>query len=125
MSLKKASNRVEIYDVKGTKIHATKPDKSAWDEYTDSLFDRTGGEMKVRSGEGMKTLYRSCIKKIEGAEVDGVEVTLTDPDKIVDFLSHLEDLESARQIDAWLLGLGELTPAEVKNSVGEPDVSLS
>jgi hypothetical protein len=125
MALKKASNRVEVFDLEGTKIHAVKPDKSAWDEYTDSLFDRTGGELKVKTGEGMKTLYRACIKKIEDAEIDGALVVLADSDKIVDFLSHLEDIESARKLDSWLMGLGELTPAESKNSGGEPAVSLS
>ena len=123
MALKKASKTVVAYDLKGTIIHAVRPDKSVWDEYTDNLFERSGQDIKIQTGAGMKVLYKACIKKIENAEIDGVSITLDNSDQIVDFLSHLEDLEAARKLDAWLQGLGELTPFEVKNSNGEPAVS--
>ena len=125
--LKRASNKVEILEVGETKLHAVRPDKSAWDEYADALFDRAAKDNKFKSGIAIQVLYRNCIKKIEGAAVEenGVEkvVDITSPDEIVDFLIHLGDAEAGRNIDAWLLGLGELTKVEAKNSNGEQPVS--
>lgn len=123
--LKRASNKVQTLDIDGTKIHATMPDKATWDEYTDNLFDRDkDGNLKTRSGRAIKEIYALCVKKIENVEIDGVLVPeLTDSRKIVEFLSHIDDVKAGQKIDGWLLGLGELTKDESKNLPGAPSVN--
>lgn len=119
--LKKVSNQVEVLTIDGTEIHAVRPSKSKWDEYVDDLFVRDkDGELQTKSARGIKTLYRACVKKIVNVEVErngtvASGVTLVDPDEIVDFLTGITDLKAGREIDAWLLGLGELTKEETKN----------
>jgi len=131
MALKRATGKVEVLEVEGSYIYAIKPDKAAWDEYTDSLFQRDEkGEITVRNSEGIKSLYRLCVLKIENVEVekDGKTVSvpvLTDKKEIVDFLSHITDVGAGRKIDGWLMGLGDLTKDETKNSNGGPDANSS
>lgn len=129
MALKRASGKVEVLEVEGSFIYAIKPDKAAWDEYTDSLFQRgTDGEVTVKNSEGIKSLYRICVLKIENVEVekDGQIVSipvLTNKSEIVDFLSHISDVAAGRKIDGWLMGLGDLSKEEAKNSNGGQDAS--
>ena len=128
MALKKVSRKVEVLEIDGTKFHAERPNKATWDEYGDALFERDSetGELKIKSGRGLKALYVSCIKKIENVDIEQPDGTmkhvdaLTDADEIVSFIQGLTDLDAGRQIDAWLIGLGELTKAEQKNSRGGP-----
>lgn len=125
--LKKVARKVEVLDVDGSKFHAERPNKATWDEYGDALFDRDPetGELKIKSGRGLKALYTGCIKKIEDVEIEDVDGTIkkvdaiTDPEEIASFILGLTDLEAGRKIDSWLLGLGELTKSEQKNSRGE------
>jgi len=122
MPLKKASGKVEVFHIDGSEVHAVRPNKAAWDEYSDQLFDRDkNGELQVKSGRAISTLYRQCVRKLANVEV-GVdekgEVILggiTNPDEIVAFLKGLENAEAGRQIDAWLLGMAELSKGEAKN----------
>jgi len=128
MALKRVSNKVEVFTIDGTEIHAVKPNKAVWDEYVDELFVREGKELVTKSAKGLKALYRLCVKKIVNIdyEVDGKineGATVTDSDTIVDILANLNDADAGRKIDSWLLGLGELTAPEVKNSVGVPPVA--
>ena len=115
--LKKASNKVEVLDLDGTKIYAVRADKSVYDDYADELFDRTAtGELKVKSGRAILEVYRRCVKKVENCIVDGKEVAeLSDPAQIVDFLAHLEDPMIGKQIDNWLLNISMLNGEEQKN----------
>jgi hypothetical protein len=115
--LKKASKTVEVFELDGSKIYAVRPDKAAYDEYTDKLFDRTeGGELIIKTGRAIEELYRACVKKLENVEIDGeLKAEVTDGEAIVSFLRHLGDPSAGRKIDNWLLGLSELTKAEAKN----------
>lgn len=117
MGLRRITGKIDVLTINGSEIHALKPDKAIWDEYTDELFVRDEeGELVIKSSRGLKSLYRACVKKITNVEVDGKEVAeLTNPDEIVEFLTHLADLDAGRTIDSWLLGLGKLEAKEVKN----------
>lgn len=123
--LKKASNKVEILELDGSKVHAVRPNKSDWDEYTSILFERVDGKSKTNSGKAMQEIYRRCIKKLEDVEL-GVDEngklatgTLTNSDDIVDFLAQLQNVVEGQKLDGWLLGLAQLDEKESKNSVGE------
>jgi hypothetical protein len=70
-----------------------------------------------------------CVKKLEGVEVENVDGTvsvrdITDANEIVDFLCHVSTISEGKELDAWLMGLGELTPSETKNSNGGPDAKV-
>lgn len=127
MALKKVSRKVEVLEIDGTKFHAERPNKATWDEYGDALFERDPetGELKIKSGRGLRALYLSCIRKVENVDIEAEDGTmkhfdsLTDPEEIASFIQGLTDLDAGRQIDSWLLSLGELTKAEQKNSRGE------
>jgi hypothetical protein len=123
--LKKAIGKVEVLEVDGSQIYAIRPDKSTWDNYTDELFDRDkDGNLKTKSGRAIKEIYRTCVKRITNVQVEGLETAeITDPNKIVEFLSHIDDVKAGQKIDGWLLGLGDLTKEESKNSDGEQSAS--
>ena len=123
--LKKSLGKVEILTIDESEIHAVRPDKSVWDSYTDELFDRDkDGNLKTKSGRAIKEIYRTCVKKLVNVEIDGIQTAeLTDPDKIVAFLVHLDDVKAGQKIDGWLLGLGDLTKDESKNSDGVQSAS--
>lgn len=126
--LKRASNKIQELKVdEETSLFAVMPDKSVWDSYTDGLFDRDKeGNLKTNSGRAIRDIYKLCVKKVTNVEVDGIVVPeITDPNKIVEFLSHIGDVKAGQKIDGWLLGLGELTKAESKNLSGEQSVSSS
>jgi hypothetical protein len=129
MALKRLSGKVEILDLEGSQIYAIKPDKSTWDEYMDSTYS-TGpdGQVKVNTTNGIRRLYTLCVKKVTNVEVEEEGVMrlvpeITETGKIVDFLSHISDPVAGKKIDGWLLGLGDLSKAEAKNSNGELDAS--
>jgi hypothetical protein len=115
--LKKASNKVEVLDLDGTKIHAIRADKGIYDDYADVLFDRNDkGELVVKSGRAIQEVYAKCVKKIENCMIDNVVVAeINDTQKIVEFLTHLDDPITGKKIDNWLLGLSTLEPIEIKN----------
>jgi hypothetical protein len=120
--LKKASGKIEVLTIDGSEIHAVRPNKAVWDDYTDELFERgEDGELRAKSGRAISTLYSNCVKKlanvIVGVDEAGKDVlgTLTNTDDIVAFLKALESADAGRKIDAWLLGLGDLIGPELKN----------
>jgi hypothetical protein len=121
MPIRKANRRVEVLEIDGSEVHAIKPDKSAWDEYTDAFVERgDDGEAVFKNSRGLRALYRACIKLLKNVEtIDEAGVAsvkdISDPDEIVDFISHLSDISVGQKIDNWLLGLGELSAKEAKN----------
>lgn len=121
MPIRTASRKVEIFEIDGSEIHAIKPDKSAWDEYTDAFVSRgDDGEAVFKNSRGLRALYKACIKKLVNVEVideqgNASVKDITDPEEIVDFISHISDISIGQKIDNWLLGLGELTAKETKN----------
>lgn len=130
MPIRRVDRKVEILEIDGSKIHAIKPDKSAWDEYTDALFarDATSGEIALKNSRGLRALYRACIKKLENVEIadenGNFSVTnVTEPDEIEDFIMHITDRDVSVKIDNWILGLGELNKDETKNLSGGPSAS--
>jgi hypothetical protein len=128
MALKQVGRKVEVLEIDGTKFHALRPNKATWDEYGDALFERDSetGELKIKSGRGLKALYVNCIKKVENVDIEGEDGVMkhvdaiTDPEEIVSFIQGLTDIEAGRKLDSWLLSLGDLTKGEQKNSRGEP-----
>jgi hypothetical protein len=129
MAIRRVSRKVEFLEIDGSEVHAVKPDKSAWDEYSDALFarDATSGEIALKNSRGLRALYRTCIrllKNVEVQEADGSFVlkSISDPDEIEDFIMHITDRDTSIKIDSWLLGLGEMTKDESKNSNGERPV---
>lgn len=123
MALKKVSSKVQVFEIDGSKIHAIRPRKEHWDEYADELFVRNEktGEYEIKSSKGIHQLYRVCLKKLENVDIEEDDGTVTHKDEItnleeiLDFMRGLGDQEAGREIDSWLLGLGDLTEKERKN----------
>src|SRR3990172_12073333 len=116
MRLKKSSGLVEVLTLGDSEVHAVRPDKSTWDEYSDAIFEREGDEVKVKSGKAIEFVYTKCVKKLVNVEDEnGNIVDVVDTNQIVDFLKHLVNTSEGRKLDSWLLCLAELNKPEQKN----------
>jgi len=111
--LKRVSKEVKVFNLEGSEIHAIMPSKETMDEYSNRLF----GDTKPDYGRAMEFMYRKCIKKLANVQDEnGVVIAeITEPDKILEFIKGLGNIDAGRKIDSWLLGLGELEEKEAKN----------